>query len=182
LADPTPTPNDVDPGQTPDDTGQTPTPHDDDVDDPGQKPDDDSRQYPESYVRKLRRESNGYRTRLVEIEQKLQAIEDGEKSESQKLTEKVSALEKRANDAEGRLIRYEVAADRKLDMQAATFLTGTTREEIEASADELAKLLKDRKPPSSFDGGSRDPVPDDRPADQAHNDLLLRALGRSPQT
>lgn len=178
MADPLPA---NDPGQEPTDPeGQTPADGIDD--DAGQQP-DDGRQYPESYVRKLRRESSGYRTRLAEVEMKLQEIEDGEKSESVKLTERLSDAEKRAATAEERLIRYEVAAERELDMHAASFITGSTREEIEASADELAKLLKDRTKPSSFDGGAREPAPGEPlPPDKAHNDLLLRALGRSQST
>jgi len=177
VADPLPAEND--PGQEPNDEGQTPAPGASD-DDAGQEP-DDGRTYPESYVRKLRRESSGYRNRLAEVESKLQAIEDGEKSESVKLQERLADAETRATKAEERLIRYEVAAERQLDMQAASFITGSTREEIEASADELSKLLKDKAKPPSFDGGAREPAPGEPlPPDRAHNDLLLRSLGRLP--
>jgi hypothetical protein len=44
-------------------------------------------------------------------------------------------------DAELESLRYDIAASRGLDAGAAGFLTGTTLEEIEASADALARLI-----------------------------------------
>lgn len=152
-------------------------------DDDGQEPKSQGRTYPEAYVRQLRRETAGYRTRLAEVETRLQEIDDHDKTESEKLSKRLTESETRAVQAEGRLIRYEVAAEHGLDMSATNFLTGSTREEIEASAEALAELLKDKSPGvlSSFDGGAREPAPGEEksPAD-AHNDFLLRALGRKP--
>ena len=64
-------------------------------------------------------------------------------------------------------------------MEAATFLTGSSREELELRAEELAKLLADKGRPVSagFDGGARQPVPETRTPEEAHNDLLLKSLG-----
>jgi hypothetical protein len=64
-------------------------------------------------------------------------------------------------------------------MEAAAFLTGTTREEIELRAEELGKLLteKGRPPAGSFDGGARSPVPEIKSPEEAHQDLLRQALG-----
>ena len=169
--------DDADDGQKP--TGDVPegqVPTDDGDDDAGDPK--SPRTYSESYVRQLRRESSGYRTRLAEVEARLQEFADRDKSDSEKQGEKLVAAETRATEAESRLIRYEVAAERGLDMQAAGFLVGTSRDEIEASADELAKLLKDKGKPPSFDGGARTPAPEEKPPGEAHNDFLLRALGR----
>lgn len=162
-------------GQEPDAADVTP-------DNDGQEPTKEGRTYPESYVRQLRREAAGTRTRLAEVEEKLQAFEDHDKSESEKLTARLTDSEKRAVEAEGRLIRFEVAAEHGLDMSATKFLTGATREEIEASAADLAELLKDKGsgPPPSFDGGAREPAPESKNPEAAHNDFLLRALGRKP--
>jgi hypothetical protein len=75
-------------------------------------------------------------------------------------------------------LREEIAASRGLDPRAAKLLTGTTLEEVEASADELVKLL---------DRGGREEEPTDlfasARADQARRkQALLTALaGRSEQ-
>lgn len=184
-----PSPESTAPGPEPDGSqGQEPDPlrnmkAGDLLDDDGQEPPKEGRTYPEAYVRQLRRETAGYRTRLAEVETRLQEVDDREKTETEKLTTRLADSERRATEAEGRLIRYEVASEHGLDMNAANFLTGNTREEVEASAEALAVLLKERSPGvlPSFDGGSREPVPEPGKAPaEAHNDFLLRALGRKP--
>jgi hypothetical protein len=177
MADPSP-PADVEAGQELEGVeGQEPARDD--------KPDDaqeaQGKTYSEPYVRALRREASGYRNRVGELEEKLQEHEDRDKSEQEKLADRAANAEARAVEAETRLLRYEVAQEHGLDMAAAGFLTGTTREEIEHRAVELAKLLKDKgKQSAGFDGGARQSVPEKGPPEQEHNDFLLRALGRSP--
>jgi hypothetical protein len=140
---------------------------------------DNAGKFDEGYVKKLRRESAKLRTELRTTQEELSAFRDRDKTEQEKLTERASDLERRASDAERRALRFEVAASRGLDLKAAGFLTGDTREEVEACADELQKLLSDRKPAGSFDGGARKTVDkSQRTPEQAHNDLLLDALGR----
>lgn len=137
------------------------------------------RSYPESYVKQLRREAATQRNRLSELEEQVQEFADRDKSQSDKLTEKLTTTEQRARDAESRALRYEVAAEHGLAMDAAKFLTGSTREEMELHAEELGKLLETRgsKPLAGFDGGARQLVPEHKPPAEAHNDLLLRSLG-----
>lgn len=138
--------------------------------------------YPESYVRQLRREASGYRGRLAELEEQVQEFADKDKSEQERLAEKAATAEQRAAEAEIRLLRYEVATEHGLDMQAAAFLTGSTREELELRAEELGKLLdKAPKPSAGFDGGARTPAPVKGAPEEEHNDFLLRALGRAPR-
>jgi hypothetical protein len=152
---------------------------------PDVQPDADTggRTYSESYVKQLRREAQGNRQRLSELEEKLQEYEDRDKSETQRLTESVTAAERRAAQSEERLLRYEIVAERNLPMTAAAFLTGTTREEMELRAEELEKLLAEQGRPATggYDGGARAPVPDTRSPEEAHNDLLMRSLGREPR-
>ena len=179
MADPSP--NDVADGQEPEgDAGQVPDGEDAQ---PDPQEGEGGRSYSEAYVKQLRREASSYRTRLAELEERLQEHEDRGKTEQERLTERVTEAERRATDAETKLTRYEVAAASGLDMQAAAFLTGSTREEIELRAEELAKLLADkgRTPPAGFDGGARPPVPDQKSPEEAHNELLLRSLGRSTE-
>jgi hypothetical protein len=181
MADPSPADADAE-GQAPDaDEGQAPDGNDDGSDaekDAGKEP----RSYPEVYVRQLRREAASHRNRTAELEEKLQEFTDRDKTEQERLAERAAAAEKRASDAETRVLRYEVAAERGLDAAAASFLTGSTREELELRAEELEKLLGDRPKPAAagFDGGARRPAPEKGPPEKEHNDFLLRALGRQP--
>jgi len=77
---------------------------------------------------------------------RLQELEDAQKSEQEKLTEKLSVTEKRAAEAELRAARLEVATEKGLPSSAVKFLTGDTAEELAASADELLGLLKKDEP------------------------------------
>lgn len=72
---------------------------------------------------------------------KLKEIEDAGKTETQKAADKAAELERRAADAETRALRYEVAAEKGLTISMAKRLVGTTKEEIEADADELLAEL-----------------------------------------
>jgi uncharacterized membrane protein YqiK len=72
---------------------------------------------------------------------RLKEIEDSQKTEQERLTENLTAAEKRAADAELRAMRIEVAADKGLTKAQAKYLTGSTQEELEAAADELIELF-----------------------------------------
>lgn len=65
---------------------------------------------------------------------RLAEIEDANKSELQKATDKVTVAEKRAADAEAKATRYEVAAELGIQAKHLKYLAGSTREEIEESA------------------------------------------------
>jgi chromosome segregation ATPase len=83
---------------------------------------------------------------------KLKAASDSSKSEMDKVTEQIAQLEKRAADAERKALVAEVAQDKKLPAAIANRLTGSTKEELEADADELIEALG---------LGKNDPKPDD---------------------
>jgi hypothetical protein len=138
------------------------------------------RTYDEKYVRELRREAATARTRANDAEAKLKERDDADKSEGEKLAERASTAETRAAEAEATLLRFEIAAERGLDLKAARFLAGTTKEEIEASADELGALIADtskgKTPP--LDGGARRQAEKRGTPEEEHRDLLLGALGR----
>lgn len=172
-----PSPAATPPGQEPESVeGQEPNPEAAQEGQEGQ-----GRSYTEAYVKQLRREASGYRTRLSEAEERLQELEDADKSEQERLTERFTAAERRAVEAETKLLRYEVAAERGLDLKAAAFLGGSTREEIELRAEELEQLLDatgQTQTPAGFDGGARQPAPEQKDPETAHNELILRSLGR----
>jgi hypothetical protein len=68
---------------------------------------------------------------------KLKEIEDRDKSDLDKLKDRATLAEKRAEDAEAKILRLEVAAEKGLTMAQAKRLVGATREDLEADADEL---------------------------------------------
>lgn len=104
---------------------------------------------------------------------KLKEFEDRDKSESEKLADKVAAAEKRADEAEARALRMEVATAKGLNAAQAKRLVGSTKEDLEADADEILEAFpaKDgatppptRKPAADLKGGS-DPTSSDDDVD-----------------
>jgi hypothetical protein len=167
-----------------DDTGVTPDPKKDDA---GVKP--ASEPAPNAPVTGDGDSIDGLRNarktgekRARELETRLRELEDRDKSESEKLASRASESERRAAEAEGQLLRLEVAATRKMSAEDVPLLHGTTREEIEASADQLAAFAKrNEKSAPGFDGGARREQPDaSKKPEEAHAEWLLNALGRSP--
>lgn len=111
---------------------------------------------------------------------KLKEYEDRDKSETEKLTERLSAAEKRALEAE----RLEIALERGLTRSQAKRLVGSTREELEADADELLADLgaasQDREPPPSKPReqlrGGGDPTEDVEPDIRSVVDSIPRGF------
>lgn len=79
---------------------------------------------------------------------KLAEIEEANKTESEKNAERLAAAEAKAAELESRALRSEVAAAKGVP---SNLLTGSTREELEASADALIEFRGEQKPsvPSS---------------------------------
>ncbi|MEU9495421.1 hypothetical protein AB0D73_27085 [Streptomyces sp. NPDC048215] len=98
---------------------------------------------------------------LDDMAKRLQAFEDRDKSEAQKLADRVQAAETEAATASSRLLRYEVAAQKKLPAGWANRLQGSSKEELEADAEALLKELGDTRQRQSpdYDGGVRKPAP-----------------------
>jgi hypothetical protein len=128
------------------------------------------------YVEKLRKENARYRTEAkanAEAAKRLAQIEESQKSEQQKLEERATAAEQRAAEFESRLVRAEVATAKGLTPTQAKRLVGTTREELEADADELLKDIGARS--ASYDGGARTTATTTKDM----NRLLREAAGRA---
>lgn len=140
--------------------------------------------FDEAYVKQLRREAASTRTELNDTKSKLQELLDRDKTEQERLTETATREKTRADEAERRALRYEVASEVGLDHDALEFLSGSTREEMTASATKLSKLITERKQAAEkaggFDGGARERVAEKGSPEQEHNRLLLAALGRVP--
>lgn len=124
-------------------TPPAPAPAPADLGDAGKKALDEER----AARREAEKQRKDLEARLKELEPlaaKAKQLEDSKKSETEKLGEKLTAAEKRAVEAEQRALRLEVAAAKGLTQVQAKRLVGTTKEELEADADELL---------TSFGGG-----------------------------
>lgn len=89
---------------------------------------------------------------------KLKEFEDRDKTEAQKLAERASAAEGEAATAKQELMRYRIAAKKKLPAELADRLHGATEEEMAEDADKLLEVFGQRSTPS-YDGGVRKPAP-----------------------
>lgn len=74
---------------------------------------------------------------------RLAEIEEAQKTEAQKAQERLEAAERRAAELELKATRAEVAAAKGIPTE---LLTGSTREELEASADALIAFKGDPQP------------------------------------
>lgn len=77
---------------------------------------------------------------------RLQEIEDQNKTEAERNAERLSAAEKRAQEAEAKVLKRDVADAKGLTPAQAKYLTGTTQEELEASADQILEDFPAAKP------------------------------------
>src|SRR5690606_19117969 len=77
--------------------------------------------------------------------EKLAEFEESQKTEAQKAQERLEAAEKRAAELELKAARAEVAAAKGVP---AELLTGSTQEELEASADALIAFRGEVKQPA----------------------------------
>lgn len=103
---------------------------------------------------------------------KLKEFEDRDKTDQQKLTERLTAAEAAAAASDLELARFRVAAKAGIPADLAGRLQGSSEEELTADAESLKKLLGDATSATSFDGGARTPA--GAPRDM--NDLIRRSL------
>ena len=98
-------------------------------------------------------------------------------SERDELKTKLGETEGRIPGLESKIMRYEVAAAKGLDLKLASRLNGSTREELEADADELVKLIGNGAPADDLDGGARETAPKKGTPEQEHAKLLAGLFG-----
>jgi hypothetical protein len=79
---------------------------------------------------------------LRKAAKRLKDIEDANKTELDKAKDGQSSAERRATEAESKLLRMEVAIEKGLSPAQAKRLVGGTRDELEADADELLEAFK----------------------------------------
>jgi hypothetical protein len=102
------------------------------------------------YVKGLREEAAKHRTDAKAAADKLKEREDAELSEAEKAKKEKKESDERADKAEAKLLRAEVAEKKKLTASMAARLVGDTKDELEKDAD---KLLKDLGSGATGGGG-----------------------------
>lgn len=110
-------------------------------------------------IAKANSEARNLRERLRVAEEKaarLDEIEEADKTETEKLTAKLAEYERKAQEAEQRAMRAEVAASKGLTPAQAKRLVGSSLEELEADADELLESFKPQE--GSDDDGTPPPA------------------------
>lgn len=128
----------------PDDKHKDPTPSPDPDPDAGAKKALDEE-------RRARRDAE---KQLRDIQSKLKELEDRDKSDSEKLAARLAEAEKRSTEAEAKALRFEVATEKGVK---ARWLSGSTREELEAAAEEY---LADHPPANGTGPAPAKPVED----------------------
>lgn len=83
---------------------------------------------------------------------KVKELEDRDKTEAEKVTERLTQAEQRAAAAEANLLRMQVAAEKGLTPAQAKRLVGSSREELEADADELVASFPTQQQPAPVNG------------------------------
>lgn len=90
--------------------------------------------------------------KLAAANAEIERFQAGERTElenaqhaAQKQAEATAEAVKRAEAAEAALLRFEVAQAKGLTGEALDLLTGTTREELEAKADSILKIMDSHK-------------------------------------
>lgn len=106
-----------------------------------------------------------------ELGERLQALEDSQKTEAQKTADRATKAEASAAAANAKLLRFEIAAEKGLKPAQAARLAGSTREELLADADAYLAEVGGAAP--SYDGGARKTAPG--PTDM--NALIRQAAG-----
>ncbi|WGM21856.1 hypothetical protein QEH68_06695 [Paenarthrobacter sp. OM7] len=90
---------------------------------------------------------------LSTAQKRIKELEDATKSDDDKRNERFTELEKSDREKDSTIssqasiiLRYQVAAAKGLDLEAAERLRGTTKEEIEADADDFKKKFGSNRP------------------------------------
>lgn len=124
----------------------------------------DQKTFDAEYVKKLRDEAARYRTEAkanASAAEKLAKIEDEKKTEQERAAEAQQQATTRADAAEARAIRLEVAFAKGLTPAQAKRLVGGNRDELEADADEILRdfpVKTDGRPKGDADLGGREPA------------------------
>lgn len=150
-----------------------PTPNDPDKGDPDKGDGKDPQAEAEKWKALARKHEANAKANAAAAKE-LAELKEADKTEVQKAADKAADAEKRAQDAETRALRLEVAVEKGLTPSQAKRLVGTTREEFEADADDFLESIKtdDKNPtppgkPRERLSGGGDPTEEPEETDPA---------------
>lgn len=119
------------------------------------------------YVKNLRSQAAKYRTEAkanADAAERLAALEESQKTETQRLLEERDALKAERDSMQGEAMRARVALTKGLSAELADRLRGSTEDELSEDAERLLALIKPPGPPrfGDVDQGVRrtTPTPD----------------------
>lgn len=117
---------------------------------------------------------------LAEAERKRS---EADKSDAQKATEALAVERDARTKAEAALLRHEVAAAKGVPANLAKFLTGVSKEDIEAAADELLKEIGGPATKAEMPGRPTERLVSGKPSstldDESPEALIAKARGQS---
>lgn len=103
-------------------------------------------------IQNLRTDKDTLQTKLTSTESERDALaktaqeaEDAQKSDAQKLADRLAAAEKALGEKDRELAKTRVLAKHSIPEELADFLTGATEEELTAQAEKLATLAKPKE-------------------------------------
>lgn len=143
---------------------ENPAPEPEPAQDPSPEPEPDSTDW-KAEARKW----EGLAKKNKTAAEKLQELEDAKKTEAQRLSEERDGYKTEAEQARGELLRLRVGLAKGLTEAQAKRLVGSTKEELEADADDLLASFNGgvsptrTKPTERLRGGGepdQDPEPD----------------------
>jgi hypothetical protein len=132
--------------------------------------------------RKARREADKRNKELSAYEKQVKDAEEANKSELQKLQDALAAEKAARTTAELTNLRNEVGLAKAVPAGLIKFLSGSTKEELEAAADELLAQLEPAGP--RVPGKPQSRLSDGRPSNSSldgEDPLALIAMGRGEQ-
>lgn len=130
-----------------------------------------------SALAKVRREAANLRARVKELEPaavELKQIRDKDKTESQRLSDELAAMNKKLAAYELREVRSAAAVAAGLPLDMAQFITASDPAEAKAQAKQLADWGKTGGGSADFKQGARP----NTPAKLTGDDMLRRMAGR----
>ena len=131
---------------------------------------ENAKTFDEAYVKKLREEAAGYRTKLKEFE-------DRDKTELEKLQERATLAEQELEKARREQSRLSVATRHGIPAEHLDLLHGDTEDALEVQAQKIAALIAANNQPSRVVVGEQgEPAPLALNGDGIE-DALKRALG-----
>jgi len=87
-------------------------------------------------------------SKFREAAEKWAEYEKSLKPEQERMADELEGLRKEAATAKLALLRYEVAQEKEVPLDAVRLLSGETKEELEQAADALLALIESRNPKS----------------------------------